>query len=583
VIGVEINGTPRYILGRGSWSIDKRLTSEVFRFTIRNDRYSSLAYRPEVGDAVYAVQAGGHLVFGGQVLSTTERRAERDGPIEVEVEARDWSLLAQQVRLTGKLASGPILTTAYGLFVDWLQLKGVTWLGPTSGGPTVGDIEFRNATVAEVFSRLGKEVNYGWRINGDKELGFIAPGDLPFPFDPMEAEDFLMGSINISQVYYERATRLILTSGGTGDANHVENHTGDGVKSHFLLNVEPKPDEVDDAMVVTSFAPTEVVVNGVTHPLNGSPWTWDPVNVAVYNSSAAVPNGHVVSVSYKISFPATVRVWEPSLLFSSGQIDVAYLVDKLLTVGQITDVAELKRWGDVELLNRGGQPRRIKGQTRWNGFYPLLTGTVVLPEHNVNAEFLIESVRVHDIGIDPELTAEDLVYDLDMIEGGMPGRQWEALWSEMNGGGSGGGTQVSGTGGTVTTPVPTTSTVGVLVGTFQLHLDRTMGSYATTGARQALGSGIWLNGDLILAGSTVQFRVLRRTDNSSTTVTAVLRRLTGTPSDVAAATATNSTTFVEATVSFTPIAGWHAYELQVYGSDANNAVYAVAAVDVFPP
>jgi hypothetical protein len=215
ILGVERADVVRVMEG---WSLRKQRSVETFSFTVKNDVYSALAYRPGVGHDVL-VYDGADLIFGGQILSTNEFRPGGEGPIFVGVQCRDWTLLAEQVVISGTIEEGPLFERAYGLFQDWLQPKGCTWISATTGGPTVPKMVFARASVAEVWSRMGKYVNYLWRINGLKEVGFWTAGDLPFPKNPMIGTDFLKG-LTIDQNYYERATRLILQTGGTGETSN---------------------------------------------------------------------------------------------------------------------------------------------------------------------------------------------------------------------------------------------------------------------------------------------------------------------------------------------------------------------------
>ena len=451
-LALTINGADKvdFVLRGGTWSLSKRYSNETFSFTLRNWEWSALAYRAVVGDAVL-VHHGTDLIFGGQIDEVLEYRAGGEGPIFVDVTCRGWDLLADQVILTGKTAVGNLLDIAYAFYVDYLQLKGVTWLGPTSGGPAIGAMTYTRTTLAELYTRMTKDSNWPWRINGDKELGFVQPGSLPIPVNPMYGTDFIRG-VRLQQKYYEYGTRLILQTGGTGETTHSETHIADGLKAYFMLNVEPKPDEIDEAMVTTSYIPTSFKLNGVDTPIDSVTWFYDPVWHMIY-TTAPVTAATTIEATYQISFPATVRVWEPSLLTSAGQVDIAFLVDKLITIGHITDVSEAKRWGETELLRRTATPRKLTGETTEKGFYPFLTGTIILPEHNVNASFLLENVSISDIGIDGNVTPNHLVYSLEFIEGDRAGRQWEELFIEMLGRGAGQGSiAVAGTGATVLPP-----------------------------------------------------------------------------------------------------------------------------------
>lgn len=464
---INASNSDSYLLRHGAWNLAKRYGTETFDFTVRNTIFGATAYRPLPGDEIRAAH-GSDLLFGGPVQKVHEYRSDGDGPIFVDVSCRGWELLAQQIILTGTLATGPLLTRAYALYLQYLQPKGVTWLGVTFGGPTIPDITYVRTSLFELYNRIAGLGDRSWRINGDKQLAFVAAGELAFPVTPLLASHFVQG-VTIDQERYERATRVILQTGGTGEADHSEAHVGNGVKTIFALNAEVKPSETGPPAV--HYYPTTVVVNGVSQSIGGGVWSYDNIEHTVFTSGAAVPTGQTVVVAYKISFPATVRVWVAGALNANGSWNRATLTDRLIDVSHITDVAQAKAWGDVELARRQFSPRVVRGATHTKGFYPLLSGPVDMPDHNINsASFLVRAVTVDDVGIDPSYT-NHLRYHLELIEGDEPGRMWESLFQEYGGQTSGGGgTSVSGTGGSVGPSTPGTITIGALPAGTTIHL-----------------------------------------------------------------------------------------------------------------
>lgn len=470
------------LLRFATWSLNKRWSTETFNFTVRNEIFGPQAYRVPIGSSVH-IMYGDHLMFGGQVTKIEEYRAGDEGPIFVDVSCICWDLLAYQIILTGETAEQPISTLVQSFWAQYLQGKGVYLLDFTEVGPTVPKMTFVKASLGEIFNRITKYVNWPWRINGDRWLAFVKPGSLPIPLQPaMETHHFLKG-VRVAQDYYEYGNYLIINTGGTGEAVHKEEHTADGTKKYFLVNVEARPDEVkeeNDIETVTSYQPTKFWLNGVETQFNGSPWNWDKGWQMAWTSGAAPAAGTVLKFEHQISFPSTVRVWAPEALSPDGHPKIATLVQKLMDASHLTNVTETKKWGEVELFRYGRTPRKVRGATIHKGFYPYLTGRLFLPEHNIDASFLLENVNVTDSGIDTAIH-NHLIYNLEFIEGDRAGRQWEDLFTEQAGrGGQGGSIAVSGTGGSVLpsgdggTGGGGTGTVGYPVGhTFQLGGDNT--------------------------------------------------------------------------------------------------------------
>lgn len=469
-VTLTIAGTNRdnWLAKGGSWNLSKRLIAESFNFTIENTIYDVSAYVPQTNETVRLLH-GADLLFGGPVKKLKRYRKTHGGPLFVDVECRGWESLPESIVITGTIASGPVITRVHSLFTTYLQPKGVTWLGATTGGTTIPDVTFRNTKLSDLLTRMGKLGGKLWRINGDKQMGLNGAGDLAFPVSPLTGDAGpagLLFGVTVDEDAYETATRLIIQSGGTGDADHSETHLGNGLKTIFALNVEVKPGEIGPPAVY--YHPTTVVVNGVSNTIGGGVWSYDDIEHTVFKTGGAVPNGHTVVVAYKISFPATVRVWTPGSLTSIGAWNRAVMTDKALNLGHMTDVAEIKAWGDIELSRRQVLPRTMKGATRTKGFYPLQYGPCTFPAYNFsNVNFLLRGVNINETGIDPT-DANHLVYDLDLIEGGEAGRMWEDIFFEFSSGGlSGGSTTVGGTGGPVS---PGTITVGVLPSGTTIHL-----------------------------------------------------------------------------------------------------------------
>ena len=447
-----------WILRQGSWNISKRLTAETFDFTRWHDVYGQAAYRPALGSDIVAWH-GQDLLFGGTIKSTNEYRIGGEATIGLDVNCRGYEEIPEKIIITGTVPGGACRDVIMGLYNKYLAVKGITWIGPTSGGPQVGETTFVRSKLSDVLNEISKKANGTWRINGEKWFAVMFPGDLPLApvGDRMTADHFLKGTVNIQSKIYEYANRLILQSGGTGEANHTETHTADGAKRYFMLHVEPKlptkktENEID---TWTYYWPTKISVGGTEHNLdNSTGWQYDVENHAVFHNSTPPAAGTPIKIhEYKIGFPATVRVWLIHVLNADGTWNWAVIEDKSLNVSHIADVWQVKGWGDVELSRRALSPRVLTGSTRIRGFYPLMSGMLYIPEMWVAEDFLLQNVTISDEGLDTR-QVESLTYNLEFIEGGVVGRQYETLFREfLAGGPSGGGSSISGSGGTVENP-----------------------------------------------------------------------------------------------------------------------------------
>jgi len=456
------NNHSPWILRQGSWNISKRLTAETFDFSVWHDVYGQAAFRPNQNDDVVAWH-GTDLLFGGTIKSTNEYRLGGEATIALDVNCRGYEEIPEKVILTGTIVGGGLRDIVYQLYLKYLQPKGCTWIGPLPGGPEanpiINDTSFVRAKLSDILTDMCKKANYTWRINGEKWFGILTAYDLPFAptGGQLRAEHFLKGTVRIQNKAYEYANRLILQSGGTGEAKHKETHVADGIKKEFLLNVEPRlatKKTENDVDTWTYYYPTKATIGGQEHNLDGSTgWFYNSEEHAVFTRSAAPAAGTTIVVGYDIGFPATVRVWLPHVLLPTGFWNYAIIQDKSLNVSHIPDVSQVKAWGDQELSRRSILPRTVTATTRIRGFYPLMNGMLYIPEMWLAEDFLIQNVTITDEGLDTVHHHESLSYALELIEGGVPGRQYETLFREfLAGGPSGGGSSVSGTGGSVGQP-----------------------------------------------------------------------------------------------------------------------------------
>jgi len=419
----QINGTDRRNkLRDGTLTVEKYFGVEVLTCQIvEKSTPGASAFRPTLGQSIY-VKDGTDLVFGGTIVERREETVWQGAGVPSltlnTLTAKSYETLADTIVVDRYVvASQGVLTTAAALCTTYLVPLSISNIGTTSGGPTLPALEFDHQPLSAIFNQLTELSGYPWRINGDKQFGFLAPGDLTAPA-ASESTAYDDGFV-VEQSRVQRVTRLFLRTGGTGTVTHTESRTLNGVQTTFLLNVEPKD------------APTVVTENGSPQTIGGGTWTYNSTLKAIVRSSGGT-NGHAISVSYPVEFPAWLRVWDASVQAAAGTWVTASLVDAIVEASEQTDLAQAKAWGDSELARRVAQPLTVSFVTRTKGYYPLQQVSLTFADSNVSGNYLVQSVRV-DARDD-----DNVLYTVTGVEGTTLNENWFEFFKQRGGTSSGG-------------------------------------------------------------------------------------------------------------------------------------------------
>lgn len=487
----------------GESSIDKQRVVERATLAMRDVTYASGAYRPQNGQVV-RIFHDADLLFGGPIKAVQEMRLDDEGPIATIVTARGWESLAEEIVVI-ELVTGYMDATVLGhyLFELYLEPRGVTWIGATSGGPTIAPLTYETTRLSEIYEEIRKLSGLSLRINGDLEAAMVVPGGITAPFTVTGLDESALLGLNFTKQSRSKATQVFVRTGtppsGAGPVMHQETHALTGSATHYPINVLAKRRfgavnhtggytagatamaldgmvplaslRAFDTFQITNHGTTTYVVDAAsTSNAEGAfaSVSFTPALVADVPDDAIVAfdartfvrvqvdGGDVgwgsgadfdaatqtivlvappdVDVTYitPLTFPATVRVWSNAIRQADGSLDQAAVIDAQVEARQITDVAWAKAFGDATLAQRTVEPCDLSFVTRQKGAYPLQKIPVSLAEHNLSADFLIESVTI-------TLLENDVRYALECIEGDEYGRLWDEVFREMWGSGSGGG------------------------------------------------------------------------------------------------------------------------------------------------
>jgi hypothetical protein len=188
-------------------------------------------------------------------------------------------------------------------------------------------------------------------------------------------------------------------------------------------------DAVDDNDPITFSDETgiELRVNGTPTDLFGSNWVWDRSQQAVVNPVTAPTASDEITIESRITFPAVVRVWETSSVDvqdAQGNFDYGVVVDGTIDGQTHTDLVQAAAYARDVLTRRLTPPKIVRCTTFDQGWYPFLSTTVTWGARLLSDSYMVDSVRVRAIGIDPAATTTELPYDLEMIEGDALRQSW---------------------------------------------------------------------------------------------------------------------------------------------------------------
>jgi hypothetical protein len=254
-LNVEVNGVNKNaFVRRKTTRIQKDGAIETCRVEFLDHDTTAAAFRVAPGDELRVDRDGVSLEFGGEATRVTDQRlsglddpsgmtpGQRGGGTVTIVEARNWYFEAADVRLPIFVwPGGGLFDLAEYLRSTYLDAKGWTMLGPLTGGPALPVLVYVNKTIAEIFDDQTKTTFYPWRVNGDREMAFVEPGSLTAPHTYDNTNSIVLRGATWTQDRARRATRLFVTTGGTGQfVDFHSDHIADGTVNFFPVHVLPQ-------------------------------------------------------------------------------------------------------------------------------------------------------------------------------------------------------------------------------------------------------------------------------------------------------------------------------------------------------
>jgi hypothetical protein len=191
----------------------------------------------------------------------------------------------------------------------------------------------------------------------------------------------------------------------------------------------------NDPMTFSDETGIELRVNGTPTDLFGANWVWDRSQQAVVNPVTAPDADDEITIESRVTFPAVVRVWETASVDvqdAQGNFDYGVVVDGTIDGQHHTDFPNGAAYARDVLTRRLEPPQIVRCTTFEPGWYPFLSTTVTWADRLLSGTFLVDTVRVRAVDINPAATTEELPYELELVEGDVLRQSWVDYYRGQN-------------------------------------------------------------------------------------------------------------------------------------------------------
>jgi len=373
-----------------------------------------------VGDLPIELASGGFLelaqetiYWGGTVESITEDDITVGDTTTIRFTYRciDFSEFAGRLIITDQTANETAGAWVRSLLTGPLGLSG--YYGVTEGdvddGAYIDYMPWNYVTIELALDELAEISGYFWNIDKDKKLNFQPVDAAPAPFS-ITASNKPYKSIRFSTVRGSYRNQIFVRAGTTNDEDDtVEVQLGDGNKRAFVVGAEIGDTPTVEVDTGSGYVTKTVGVNGI-----------GTVSDFYYNTGSSVvvqdPGQTVLSatdkikITYKARYPIIVSASNDSeILDRSATESGTYAIYQSVVDATDVDNADAAELKAQSILSQYSQPRitcrytsdqvnLAAGQTQY----------INLPEHGVDANFLIEKIGAslrHDGQLSFDVTA----------------------------------------------------------------------------------------------------------------------------------------------------------------------------------
>ena len=351
---------------------------------------SGTGYRPSVGQVVN-VHESGALRFAGTIDSLSETQPIGTTWLSVQCQCVDYNQLADR-RLVARVYEQQTLQhIVRDIVMQDLSGEGLTTANVQTG-PVITTAVFNYHAASTCFDELSELTGFAWNIDYHRDVHFFARETYTAPIVLTDT------SANFAHMRVERTreqyrNRQYIRAGQDITSSRTESFRGDGHIRTFVLAF---PVATNPSVTVNGLART-VGIRGVE---TGRDFYWNKGQPEITHDQAlpVLSATDVVAVTYRGLFPIILTAQDDGEIVAraaseggSGLYEGIKDVPDIDTQALATEKAHglLRRYGRI--------PQIVDFETDAAGLAAGQLLTIRVTTHNINAQFLIDSVQSTDI------------------------------------------------------------------------------------------------------------------------------------------------------------------------------------------
>ena len=332
---------------------------------------------PETDDEVAITLNDGTKLFGGYIIS---QNLEKRGTIQANITCVDYTRLLDRNLVHKSYES----MTDAEIIADIVNTYCAGFGISTSyvvEGVTIDQISFNYIQPSQAIRKIAELSGRSWYIDYDKIIHYfpLVTNATPFNIDVNENRySALMVSKDATQL-----KNRVYVRGGTKLSDYTTYSTkGDGVKKQFVLPDKPH----DVSVTVNGSAKTLGIKNlntsGYDYYLN-----YQEKYIEQDAGATVLATTDTLAVTYKYDIPILVAVEDTQSIIDNGQKEFAIFDKSITTTESARDRAT------AELTDYANNLIEGSFRTWTNGFRSGQYINIVLPEYDVSANYMIQTVR----------------------------------------------------------------------------------------------------------------------------------------------------------------------------------------------
>ncbi|WP_447979089.1 hypothetical protein [Candidatus Nitrospira bockiana] len=378
-------------------------------------------YRPAIGQTL-VVRHMGETIFAGTIDRLKESRAAGTNALTLELDAVDYNQIADRHLVAEVYDDQTMKQIVQDIVTEHLAADGVSLAPDFPDGPTIEHLPFNYLDAGRCFNELSEITGYFWNIGYDKVLRFIDRTTMQAPHELITDNGVALAdsvSVERSRDRY-RNDQVVRGGQAVTESVVVEELHGDGKQTTFTVAL---PIAEQPVIKVNGVAKT-VGIREVDATFD---WYWQEGDEQLSQDTGGtrLTASDTLRVEYIGYTPLVTAAQDRDAIAERISVEGGSGIYQAiedneeitrLNLGNDKAIGLLKRFGAIEA--------KLTFATRKTGFAAGQLLRVYVPEHGLDGEYLISSVRFRERDL-TEFHYEITAVEGDAVEG------WVAFFSKL--------------------------------------------------------------------------------------------------------------------------------------------------------